>query len=71
MMLKGVTRSYMLLHSDTWCYTVLHTVLHRTLCLSRSLSIFPPFVLVKKKNTAKGKEAFQGKFIVIVEGFAR
>ena len=24
-------------------------------------------VLVKKKNTAKGKEAFQGKFVVIVE----
>ena len=34
------------------------------------VSIFPPFVLVKK-NTAKGKEAFQGKFVVIVEGFAR
>ena len=33
-------------------------------------SVFPPFVLVKKK-TAKGKEAFQGKFVVIVEGFAR
>ena len=25
----------------------------------------------EKKNTAKGKEAFQGKFVVIVEGFAR
>ena len=24
-----------------------------------------------KQNTAKGKEAFQGKFVVIVEGFAR
>ena len=34
-------------------------------------SICPPFVIVKKKNTAKGKEAFQGKFVVIVEGFAR
>ena len=33
-------------------------------------SIFSPFVLVKK-NTAKGKEAFQGKFVVIVVGFAR
>ena len=32
--------------------------------------MFPPFVLVKN-NTAKGKETFQGKFIVIVEGFAR
>ena len=31
------------------------------------VSIFPPLVLVKKKNTAKGKEAFQGKFVVIVE----
>ena len=35
------------------------------------VSIFPPLVLVKKKNTAKGKEAFQGKFVVIVEQFAR
>ena len=38
------------------------------------VSIFPPLVLVKKKkkkNTAKGKEAFQGKFVVIVEGFSR
>ena len=34
-------------------------------------SIFPPFVLVKKQNIAKGKEAFQGKFVVIVELFAR
>ena len=34
------------------------------------VSIFPPFVLVKK-NTAKGKEAFQSKFVVIVEGLAR
>ena len=25
----------------------------------------------KKENAAKGKEAFQGKFVVIVEGFAR
>ena len=24
-----------------------------------------------KENTAKGKEAFQGKFVVIVEGFSR
>ena len=24
-----------------------------------------------KENTAKGKEVFQGKFVVIVEGFAR
>ena len=24
-----------------------------------------------KKNTGKGKEAFQSKFVVIVEGFAR
>ena len=29
------------------------------------VSIFPPLVLLK--NTAKGKEAFQGKFVVIVE----
>ena len=36
------------------------------------VSIFLPFVLVKKKkNTGKGKEAFQSKFVVIVEGFAR
>ena len=36
------------------------------------VSIFPPFVLAKKKkNTTKGEEAFQGKFVVIVEGFAR
>ena len=34
------------------------------------VSIFLPFVLVKKKNTGKGKEAFQSKFVVI-EGFAR
>ena len=34
------------------------------------VSIFPSLVLVKK-NTAKGKVAFQGKFVVIVEGFAR
>ena len=34
------------------------------------VSIFPPFVLVKKITT-KGKEAFQGNFVVIVEGFAR
>ena len=34
------------------------------------VSIFLPFVLVKK-NTPKGKEAFQSKFFVIVEGFAR
>ena len=27
--------------------------------------MFPPLVLLK--NTAKGKEAFQGKFVVIVE----
>ena len=33
-------------------------------------SIFRPFVLVKN-NTAKGKEAFQGKFVVIVVRFAR
>ena len=35
------------------------------------VSIVPPLILVKKKNTAKGKEAFQGRFVVIVEGFAR
>ena len=43
---------------------------NRALCLSRSrfhLSSFGPC----KKNTAKGKEAFQGKFLVIVEGFVR
>ena len=34
------------------------------------VSIVPPLILVKK-NTAKGKEAFQGRFVVIVEGFAR
>ena len=33
------------------------------------VSIFSP--REKKKNTAKGKEAFQGTFVVIVEGFAR
>ena len=31
------------------------------------VSTFPPLVLVKKRNTAKGKEAFQGKFVVIIE----
>ena len=43
---------------------------NRALCLSRSrfhLSSVGPC----KKNTAKGKEAFQGKFVVIVEGLAR
>ena len=43
---------------------------NQTLCLSRSrfhLSTICPC----KKNTAKGKEAFQGKFVVIVKGFAR
>ena len=43
-----------------------------TVSVSKS---FPSFLRcsfsVKKKNTAKGKEAFQGKFVVIVEGFAR
>ena len=42
-------------------------------CL-KVVSIFPPFVVVKKKkkkNTAKGKEAFQGEFVVTFEGFAR
>ena len=34
------------------------------------VSIFLPLVLVKK-DTAKRKEAFQGKFVVIVKGFAR
>ena len=41
---------------------------NRTLCLYfvclEVVSIFPPLVLVKK-NTAKGKEAFQGKFFVL------
>ena len=32
------------------------------------VSIFPTLALVKKKKTAKGKEAFQGMFVVIVEG---
>ena len=35
------------------------------------VSIFPPLVLVEKKNIAKGKKPFQGKFVVIVEEFAR
>ena len=42
---------------------------NRTLCLSGSrfyLSSVGPC----EKNTAKGKEGFQGKFAVIVEGFA-
>ena len=43
-------------------------------CL-KVVSIFPPFVVVKKKkkkkNTAKGKEAFQGEFVVTFEGFVR
>ena len=46
---------------------------NRALCLSRSrfhLSSVGP-CKKKEKNTAKGKEAFQGKFVVIVEGFAR
>ena len=33
-----------------------------------------PYVLVKKKKknkTTKGKEGFQGKLVVLVEGFAR
>ena len=34
------------------------------------VSIFPPLVLAKK-NTTKGEEAFQGKFVVIVQGFTR
>ena len=43
---------------------------NRTLSLSRSrfhLSSVCPC----EKNTAKGKEAFRGKFVVIVEGVAR
>ena len=41
----------------------------RCVCLE-VVSIFSPFVFVKK-YTAKGKEAFQGRFVVIVEGLAR
>ena len=44
---------------------------NRALCLSRSRFHFSSVgPCEKKKNTAKGKEAFQGKFVVIVERFA-
>ena len=35
---------------------------------SKSFPSFLRWSLLKKKNTAKGKEAFQGKFVVIVDG---
>ena len=40
---------------------------NRALCLSRSPLHLSSFGPCKKKNTAKGKEAFQGNFVVIVE----
>ena len=62
---SAVTFTYLM---QSW--SILETA--RALCLSRSrfhLSSVGP--CLKKKNTAKGKEVFQGKFVVIVEGFAR
>ena len=41
------------------------------MCLSRSRFHLSSVGPCKKENAAKGKEGFHGKFVVIVEGFAR
>ena len=46
------------------------SILETGQCLSRSRLHLSSVCLCKKKNTAKGKKASQGKFVVIVEGFA-
>ena len=73
MQVKGLTM-WQLLERKIFPFQLFNVTLeyfgNRTLCLSRSrfhLSSVCPC----KENTAKGKEAFQGKFVVIVEGFAR
>ena len=43
---------------------------NRVLCLSQSRFHLSSVGPCEKKNTAKGKEPFQGKFVVIVVGFA-
>ena len=41
------------------------------MCLSIRSRFHPSSVCPCEQNTAKGEEAFQGKSVVIVEGYAR